>query len=152
MGRLASVWGWRLGRCACVSRLVRRYRRGRRWRRGSTAVRVALLAMRVRRTYGAKFGKETDQFRALYAYSPYHHVVDGTQYPAVLFLTGDNDPRVDPANSRKMTARLQASGTKRPILLRTSSSSGHGMGTALSERIAEDADVFAFLFDQLGVR
>jgi len=96
--------------------------------------------------------KEPDQFRALYAYSPYHHVVDGTQYPAVLFLTGDNDPRVDPANSRKMTARLQASGTKRPILLRTSSSSGHGIGTALSERIAEDADVFAFLFDQLGVR
>ncbi len=96
--------------------------------------------------------KEPDQFRALYAYSPYHHVVDGTQYPAVLFLTGDNDPRVDPANSRKMTARLQASGTKRPVLLRTSSSSGHGIGTALSEQIAEDADVFAFLFDQLGVR
>src|SRR5579871_1446827 len=96
--------------------------------------------------------KENVQFRALYAYSPYHHVVDGTQYPAVLFLTGDNDPRVDPANSRKMTARLQASGTKRPILLRTSSSSGHGIGTALSERIAEDADVFAFLFEQLGVK
>jgi prolyl oligopeptidase len=96
--------------------------------------------------------KEPDQFRALYAYSPYHHVVDGTQYPAVLFLTGDNDPRVDPANSRKMTARLQASGTKRPVLLRTSSSSGHGIGTALSEQIAEEADVFAFLFDQLGVR
>lgn len=96
--------------------------------------------------------KELDQFRALYAYSPYHHVVDGTRYPAVLFLTGDNDPRVDPANSRKMTARLQASGTKRPVLLRTSSSSGHGIGTALSEQIAEDADVFAFLFDQLGVR
>ncbi|HLN02426.1 MAG TPA: prolyl oligopeptidase family serine peptidase [Bryobacteraceae bacterium] len=95
--------------------------------------------------------KEPDQFGALFAYSPYHHVVDGTQYPAVLFLTGDNDPRVDPANSRKMTARLQASGTKRPILLRTSSSSGHGIGTALSERIAEDADVFAFLFHELGV-
>ncbi len=96
--------------------------------------------------------KEPDQFRALYAYSPYHHVVDGAQYPAVLFLTGDNDPRVDPANSRKMTARMQASGTRRPVLLRTSSSSGHGIGTALSEQIAEDADVFAFLFDQLGVR
>jgi len=96
--------------------------------------------------------KEPDQFRALYAYSPYHHVVDGTQYPAVLFLTGDNDPRVDPANSRKMTARLQASGTKQPIFLRTSSSSGHGIGTALSEQIAEDADVFAFLFEQLAVK
>ncbi|MCU1275980.1 MAG: prolyl endopeptidase [Bryobacterales bacterium] len=96
--------------------------------------------------------KETDQFRALHAYSPYHHVVDGTQYPAVLFLTGDNDPRVDPANSRKMTAKLQASGTKRPVLLRTSSSSGHGIGTALNEVIAQDADVFAFIFDQLGVK
>ncbi len=96
--------------------------------------------------------KEPDQFRALFGYSPYHHVVDGTQYPAVLFLTGDNDPRVDPANSRKMTARLQASGTRQPVLLRTSSSSGHGMGTALSEQIAEDADVFAFLFEQLGVK
>ena len=96
--------------------------------------------------------KEADQFRALYAYSPYHHVKDGAEYPALLFLTGDNDPRVDPANSRKMTARLQASGTRRPILLRTSSSSGHGIGTALSEKIAQEADVFAFLFDQLGVR
>ncbi len=96
--------------------------------------------------------KELDQFRALYAYSPYHHVVDGTQYPAVLFLTGDNDPRVDPANSRKMTARLQATGSRRPVLLRTSGSSGHGIGSALSEVIAQDADVFAFLFDQLGVK
>ena len=92
--------------------------------------------------------KEPEQFRALYAYSPYHHVVDGTQYPAILFLTGANDPRVDPMNSRKMTARLQASGTKQPVLLRTSSSSGHGIGTALDERIAEQVDVCAFLFAQ----
>jgi prolyl oligopeptidase len=96
--------------------------------------------------------KEPDQFRALYSYSPYHHVVDGTSYPSVLFLTGDNDPRVDPLNSRKMTARLQASGAKRPVLLRTSSNSGHGIGTTLSEYLAEEADVQAFLFDQLGVR
>ena len=96
--------------------------------------------------------KEADQFRALYAYSPYHHVVDGTQYPAVFFLTGDNDPRVDPANSRKMTARMQATGTRRLVLLRTSNSSGHGIGTGLSEQIAEEADAFAFLFDQLGVK
>jgi prolyl oligopeptidase len=95
--------------------------------------------------------KESDQFRALYAYSPYHHVVDGTNYPPVLFLTGDNDPRVDPLNSRKMTARLQASGTKHLVLLRTSSNSGHGIGTALSEYLAEQADVQAFLLDQLGV-
>ncbi len=94
--------------------------------------------------------KETDQFKALYAYSPYHHVKDGTDYPAVLFLTGDNDGRVDPMNSRKMTARLQAAThSGRPIFLRTSSGSGHGIGTALNERIEQDADVFAFLLDQL---
>ena len=54
--------------------------------------------------------------------------------------------------SRKMTAKLQASGTRRPVLLRTSSSSGHGFGTALNEVIAQDTDVFAFIFDQLGVK
>jgi prolyl oligopeptidase len=97
--------------------------------------------------------KEADQFRALYAYSPYHHVKDGTDYPAVLFLTGDNDGRVDPMNSRKMTARLQeATHSGQPVFLRTSSSSGHGIGTALNERIEQDADVFAFLFDQLGMK
>jgi prolyl oligopeptidase len=97
--------------------------------------------------------KERDQFQALYAYSPYHHVKDGFDYPAVLFLTGDNDGRVDPMNSRKMTARLQAAThSDHPILLRTSSGSGHGIGTALNERIEQDADVFAFLFDQLGMK
>jgi len=56
-------------------------------------------------------------------------------------------------NSRKMTARLQAAThSNRPIFLRTSSGSGHGIGTALSERIEQDADVFAFLFDQLGMK
>jgi prolyl oligopeptidase len=95
--------------------------------------------------------KEQDQFRALYGYSPYHHVEDGAQYPAILFLTGANDPRVDPSHSRKMTARLQASGTKRPVLLRTTSEAGHGIGTALSEQIAQGADVMAFLFDQWGI-
>ncbi|MEO7144485.1 MAG: prolyl oligopeptidase family serine peptidase [Bryobacteraceae bacterium] len=97
--------------------------------------------------------KEPDEFKALHAYSPYHHVKDGTEYPAVLFLTGERDKRVDPMQSRKMTARLQAAGpAKGPILLRTSSNSGHGFGTALSERIEQDADVFAFLFQELGMR
>lgn len=95
--------------------------------------------------------KDEDQFKALYAYSPYHHVKDGTQYPAVLFTAGDNDGRVVPWNSRKMTARLQASGTKRPILLRTSATSGHGIGDSLDESISEQADIYAFLFWQLGM-
>jgi prolyl oligopeptidase len=93
--------------------------------------------------------KEADQFKALYAYSPYHHVKQGTEYPAVLFLTGDNDPRVDPMNSRKMTAILQASGTKRPVLLRTTSEAGHGIGTARNERFAQFADAYAFLIQEL---
>lgn len=97
--------------------------------------------------------KDADQFKALHAYSPYHHVQDGARYPAVLFLTGANDPRVDPMQSRKMTARLQAAnGSAEPVLLRTSSDSGHGAGTALSERIEQQVDVFAFLFDRLGIQ
>jgi prolyl oligopeptidase len=96
--------------------------------------------------------KDPAQFRALYAYSPYHHVKEGTAYPAVLLLTGENDSRVDPANSRKMAARLQAASSSRlPVLLRVSFDSGHGIGSSLKERIAQEADVFAFLFAQLGV-
>jgi prolyl oligopeptidase len=93
--------------------------------------------------------KDAKQFQALYAYSPYHHVKDGVKYPAVLFLTGANDPRVDPMQSRKMTVRLQAAGAR--VLLRTSAGSGHGLDTSLSERIEELVDVYAFLFAQLGV-
>jgi prolyl oligopeptidase len=52
--------------------------------------------------------KDPDQFKAMLAYSPYHNVKDGTAYPAVLFSTGAQDPRVDPYQSRKMLARLQA--------------------------------------------
>ncbi|MBU0984927.1 MAG: prolyl oligopeptidase family serine peptidase [candidate division Zixibacteria bacterium] len=95
---------------------------------------------------------DPDQFAALYAYSPYHRVVDGTAYPAVMFTTGEHDGRVNPNQSRKMTARLQAATSSGyPILLRTSSSSGHGQGTSLSESIATQADVYAFLLDQLGL-
>ena len=97
--------------------------------------------------------KDRKQFKALYAYSPYHHVKDGTPYPAVLLLTGENDPRVDPANSRKMAARLQAASSSRlPVLLRVSFDSGHGIGTSLKERIAQETDVYAFLFAQLGMK
>ena len=88
-----------------------------------------------------------DHFRALYACSPYHNVRDGAKYPACLFLTGANDPRVDPMQSRKMTARLQAAtASSAPILLRTSAGSGHGEDTALAERIEQSVDVYAFLF------
>jgi prolyl oligopeptidase len=96
--------------------------------------------------------KDPEQFKALYAYSPYHHVVDGTKYPAILFMTGANDGRVAPYHSRKMVARLDAANkSTTPILLRTSTSAGHGIGTALSERIRQLSDEYAFLFAQLGM-
>jgi prolyl oligopeptidase len=94
--------------------------------------------------------KEADQFKALHAYSPYHNVKDGTAYPSVLFTTGANDGRVNPMQSRKMTARLQAAtSSSQPIYLATSTQSGHGHGNALSVRIDQSADWLSFLFDQL---
>jgi len=97
--------------------------------------------------------KDPEQFKALYAYSPYHHVKDGTAYPAIYMSTGENDHRVNPMESRKMIARLQAANSSPyPILLRTTSNAGHGFGTALDEQIEEQADMFSFLFDQLGVQ
>lgn len=96
--------------------------------------------------------KDPEQYHALRAYSPYHNVKDGTAYPATLFLTGENDPRVDPMHSRKMTARLQAATSgDEPILLRTSAGQGHGGQAALAELIEQWVDVFAFLFDQWGI-
>ena len=94
--------------------------------------------------------KDPEQFHALHAYSPYHNVVNGTMYPSVMFLAGERDGRVNPSNSRKMTARLQeATASENPILVRLSSGSGHGMGTSLTERIAEHVDVITFLYRQL---
>jgi prolyl oligopeptidase len=97
--------------------------------------------------------KDREQFRALYSYSPYHRVKNGVRYPAVLFLTGANDPRVDPMQSRKMTARLQsATASSAPILLRTSAGTGHGLDSSLSERVEEQTHVLAFLFSRLGIK
>jgi prolyl oligopeptidase len=96
--------------------------------------------------------KDPQLFRALYAYSPYHHVVDGAAYPAILLTTGANDPRVDPYNSRKMTARLQAAtSSNRPILLRASDDVGHGIGSPLGAVIDEATDSYAFLMNELGM-
>jgi prolyl oligopeptidase len=96
--------------------------------------------------------KDPAEFKAMLAYSPLHHVVDGTRYPAVLMLTGVNDPRVEPWHSRKMVARLQAATTSGlPVLLRTSGNTGHGIGTPLGERVEQSADVHAFLVEQLGI-
>ncbi len=94
--------------------------------------------------------EDPETFAALLAYSPYHHVVDGTSYPAVLLTAGENDTRVDAWHAKKMTARLQqATSSGRPVLLRLESS-GHLTGS-LDQTIDETTDLHAFLFDQLGV-
>lgn len=101
-----------------------------------------------------EFGTVRDprQYAALRAYSPYHNVRDSVAYPATLLLTGQNDPRVEPMQSYKMTARLQAANAGGgPILLRTSADTGHGGDTDLEARIAEQVDVQCFVLDALGV-
>jgi prolyl oligopeptidase len=79
-------------------------------------------------------------------------VKDGKTYPSVLALTGVNDPRVPAWETFKMVARLQATKSPNPVLMRVSYDSGHGGGTALSERDQQTADVLLFLFDRLGVK
>jgi prolyl oligopeptidase len=101
-----------------------------------------------------EFGTHTTEsgFRALLAMSTYHHVVDGTKYPAVLFTHGVNDPRVDVWQSSKAAARMQAAtGSGRPVLLRLDFESGHGVGDTREQRNAERADVLAFLLWQFGL-
>jgi prolyl oligopeptidase len=95
--------------------------------------------------------KDFEQFKALYAYSPYHRLVDGTRYPAVLLTTGENDNRVDPLHSRKFAAKLQAAtASGLPVLLHVTAS-GHGHDSTLGQQIEQNTDMMAFLFEQLGV-
>jgi prolyl oligopeptidase len=98
-----------------------------------------------------------DQFKWLYAYSPYHHLKAGTEYPAILFITADTDTRVDPMHAKKMAALMQAeakNGTSktRPILLRIETKAGHGQGKPVTKQIEEFTDIYSFLFWQLGVK
>jgi prolyl oligopeptidase len=92
--------------------------------------------------------KNPAHFKAMYAYAPYEHIAAGTKYPAVLLTSGTNDPRVNPGDSRRLAARLQAAtASGRPVLLRASGA-GH-VGTSLSEGLAQQADIYSFLFWQL---
>jgi prolyl oligopeptidase len=97
--------------------------------------------------------KDPALFKAMYAYSPYHNVKAGAKYPAVLFVTWDNDHRVNPAHSRKMIAELQAATTSGlPVMLRTNANAGHGISTDKDEALEETADIDSFLFAQLGIQ
>jgi prolyl oligopeptidase len=126
----------------------------------AAVIRVGLLDMLAEDRHAnaefnaAEYGsvKDPEQFKAILAYFPYQNVREGTDYPAVLLVAGANDGRADPANSRKMAALLQAAtASGRPVLLKVSADAGHGFGTALSRAIDQQADIFAFLFQQLGI-
>jgi prolyl oligopeptidase len=94
-----------------------------------------------------------EQFKWLYAYSPYHHVKNGTAYPAVLIEAAESDGRVDPLHARKMTARLQAAtSSDQPILLRLETKAGHGQGKPRAKVVEELTDLWSFLFSQLGIK
>jgi len=106
-----------------------------------------------------EYGSADDpkQFAWLYAYSPYHHVQPGQEYPAILFMTGDTDTRVDPMHAKKMAALMQAeakngSSKDRPILLRIDTKAGHGQGKPVAKQIDEYTDMYSFLFWQLGIK
>ena len=100
-----------------------------------------------------EFGDVTQaaQFEYLYAVSPYYHVVDGTAYPAVLGITGTNDPRVPSWMVGKMIARLQnATSSGRPVLLRVDFDEGHGLGSSRPQRERLMADIYSFVLWQSG--
>src|SRR5207247_11215984 len=108
---------------------------------------------------GPEYGSADDpkQFDWLYAYSPYHHVKPGIDYPAILFMTADTDTRVDPMHAKKMAALMQAAAAngrsrERPILLRIDTKAGHGAGKPITKQVEDLTDIYSFLFWQLGMR
>jgi prolyl oligopeptidase len=96
--------------------------------------------------------KTEDGFKGLYEMSSYNHVKDGTKYPAVMLTTGINDPRVEPWESAKMTARLQAAtASGKPVFLRVDYEAGHGIGSTKKQSEELTADAWAFLLWQFGL-
>jgi prolyl oligopeptidase len=101
----------------------------------------------------SEFGsvKTESGFHGLYAMGAYEHVRDGTSYPAVMFSTGANDPRVAPWQMTKMAARVQAATSSgKPVLLRVDYDAGHGIGSTRSQREMLQADLWSFALWQMG--
>jgi prolyl oligopeptidase len=100
--------------------------------------------------YGSSEQNEA-QFKALYAYSPVQNVKPGTKYPAILVTTADHDDRVVPAHSFKYAAALQAAQTgDNPVLIRIDTKSGHG-ASSTTKQLEQTADIYSFIFYNLGV-
>ncbi len=97
--------------------------------------------------------KKPDEFKVLYSYSPLHNIKPGTKYPATLVTTADTDDRVFPAHSFKYAAALQAGqGGDAPVLIRIETKAGHGAGKPTAKVIEEQADIYGFLFKNLGMK
>lgn len=93
------------------------------------------------------------EFKALYAYSPYHNVKAGTKYPPTLVTTADHDDRVFPAHSFKYTAAMQAAQAgDAPVLIRIETRGGHGAGLPTAKAIEQQADLYGFLVKNLGMK
>jgi prolyl oligopeptidase len=91
-------------------------------------------------------------FQALYEMDAFLHVRDGVNYPAMLITHGITDPRVEPWQSAKFAARVQAaSASGKPVLLRMDYKAGHGIGSTKTQLIQERADIFAFMMWQFGM-
>ena len=99
--------------------------------------------------YGSSDNAE--EFKALRAYSPLHNVREGAKYPATLITTADHDDRVVPAHSFKYAATMQEKASRaNPVLIRIDTKSGHG-ASSTSKQLEQTADIYAFLFHNLGV-
>ena len=97
--------------------------------------------------------KKPDEFKVLYSYSPLHNIKPGTKYPATLVTTADTDDRVFPAHSFKYAAALQAAQAgEAPVLIRIETKAGHGAGKPTAKVIEEQADIYGFLFKNLGMK
>jgi prolyl oligopeptidase len=89
---------------------------------------------------------DPEDFKSLLAYSPYHNVKPGTNFPPVLITTADHDDRVVPGHSFKFTAALQAAQAgPAPVLIRIETKAGHGAGKPTQKLIDELADEYGFL-------
>lgn len=103
----------------------------------------------------SEFGSARDPegFRALLEMSTYHQVKDGVPYPAVMFVHGLNDPRVDAWHSAKTAARMQAATSSgKPVLLRIDAHDGHGVGRTPAQARSVTADAYSFMLWQMGKR
>ena len=109
------------------------------------------------KTWISEYGsaEDAEQFKALFAYSPYHHVRVGAKLPSFLMMAADSDDRVDPMHARKFTALLQSvsgSADAKPVWMRIEKNSGHGGADLVRQAVESSADAYAFLMNELGVK